>query len=216
MDAAQLSDRPTRVRAVHAEDLYAVGAAAVSSLCLAWLVYWQLTPEPGVLGFVLAWFAGFAVMYWLATRRVLGPLFATDRLAAVVMTAGAVVMLGPLVLIIGFVAYKGFAVITPHFFTETAQFCGQLDAATCGGVGHAIVGTLEQVGIATLMAVPLAVLCAVFLNEIGGPLTRPVRLFVDAMSGVPSIVAGLFVAAIVLALVLDVVKIAIFSRLRMV
>jgi phosphate transport system permease protein len=105
-------------------------------------------------------------------------------------------MLAPLVLVISFVAYKGFAVITPHFFTDTAEFCGQLDAATCGGVGHAIVGTVEQVGIAALISVPLAVMCAVFLNEIGGPLARPVRLFVDAMSGVPSIVAGLFIYAV--------------------
>lgn len=188
--------RPVRIPTVHAEDLYAVGAAAISSLCLTWLAYWLLSPQPGVLGFLLVWLAAFSAMYWLATRRVLGPLFAADRLIAVVITAGAVVMLGPLVLIITFVAYKGFAVITPHFFVETANVCGQLDAATCGGVGHAILGTLEQVGIATLISVPLAILCAVFLNEIGGPMARPVRLFVDAMSGVPSIVAGLFIYAV--------------------
>jgi phosphate transport system permease protein len=196
MAATEFQDRRTSIPAVHADDLFVVAGAAVSSLCLTWLVYWQLTPEPGILGFVLAWFAAFGAMYWLATRRMLGRLFAEDRLIAVMITAGAVVMLGPLALVVGFVAYKGFSVITPHFFTETAQFCGQLDAATCGGVGHAIVGTLEQVGIATLMAVPLAVLCAVFLNEIGGPFKRPVRLFVDAMSGVPSIVAGLFIYAV--------------------
>ncbi|HEX3508862.1 MAG TPA: hypothetical protein VHW94_10765, partial [Candidatus Dormibacteraeota bacterium] len=158
--------RPVRIPTIHPDDLYTVGGAAVSSLCLAWLTYWQLAPEPGVLGFVLAWLGAFAAMYWLATRRILGRLFAKDRLISVVITSGAVVMLAPLLLIVSFVAYKGFSVITPHFFTETAQFCGQLDAATCGGVGHAIVGTLEQVGIATLMSVPLAVLCAVFLNEI--------------------------------------------------
>lgn len=196
MELANVSNRPVRIPSVHTDDLYVVGAAALSAFCLTWLVYWQLAPQPGILGFVLAWFASFAAMYWLANRSVLGPLFAEDRLVAVVIAAGAVVMLGPLVLIIGFVAYKGFSVLTPHFFTETAQFCGQLDAATCGGVSHAIVGTLEQVGIATLITVPLAILCAVFLNEIGGPLTRPVRLFVDAMSGVPSIVAGLFVYAV--------------------
>jgi phosphate transport system permease protein len=48
-----------------------------------------------------------------------------------------------------------------------------------------------------IISVPLAILCAVFLNEIGGPLKRPIRLFVDAMSGVPSIVAGLFIYAVV-------------------
>ena len=61
---------------------------------------------------------------------------------------------------------------------------------------HAIVGTLIQVGIAMVISVPLGVLAAVFLNEIGGRVARPVRALVDAMSGVPSIVAGLFIYAV--------------------
>jgi len=195
-DLAQASNRPIRIPSVHAEDLFTVGGAATSALGLAWVAYWNLAPDPGIAGFVLVWFVAFAFMYWLATRRILGSLFASDRLIAVLISAGALVMLAPLVLVISFVAYKGFAVLTPHFFTETAEFCGQLNGATCGGVSHAIVGTLEQVGIAMVVAVPLAVLCAVFLNEIGGPMARPVRLFVDAMSGVPSIVAGLFIYAV--------------------
>ncbi len=195
-EITQLPIRQVRIPTIHVEDLATVGGAAVSSFCLVWLAYWQLAPNPGVFGFVLAWFAAFAFMYWLATRRILGSLFAADRLVSVLISAGAFVMLAPLVLVISFVGYKGYAVITPHFFTDTAEFCGQLDAATCGGVAHAIIGTLEEVGIATLITVPLAVLSAVFLNEIGGPLTRPVRLFVDAMSGVPSIVAGLFIYAV--------------------
>jgi phosphate transport system permease protein len=95
-----------------------------------------------------------------------------------------------------FVVIKGAPTITPHFFYMTAEFCGQLDAPTCGGVAHAIIGTLEEVGIGVVIAVPLALLSAIFLNEIGGPLKRPVRIFVDAMSGVPSIVVGLFVYAV--------------------
>ena len=59
----------------------------------------------------------------------------------------------------------------------------------------AIVGSLEQVAIATLISVPLAIMTAVFLNEIGGRLARPVRIIVDAMSAIPSIVAGLFIYA---------------------
>jgi phosphate transport system permease protein len=119
-----------------------------------------------------------------------------DRLMTVFIAAGSAIMFVPVFLVMSFVIYKGAGVITPHFFTETAQFCGQLDGPTCGGISHAIVGTLEEVGTAVLIAVPLAVLCAVFMNEIGGPLKRPVRLFVDAMSGVPSIVAGLFIYTI--------------------
>ena len=97
---------------------------------------------------------------------------------------------------LGVVIYEGISVISPHFFVDTVDECGPLDPASCGGIGHAIVGTLEQVALAVIMAVPLALLCAVFLNEIGGPLKRPVRIFVDAMSGVPSIVAGLFIYAV--------------------
>ena len=70
---------------------------------------------------------------------------------------------------------------------------GPLDSATKGGASHAIVGTLEQVGIATLISVPLGFATAVFLNEVGGALARPVRMLVDAMSAIPSIVAGLFI-----------------------
>jgi phosphate transport system permease protein len=73
---------------------------------------------------------------------------------------------------------------------------GPLDKATKGGALHSIVGTLEEVGLAALVSVPLGVLTAVYLNEIGGRLTRPVRMFVDAMSGIPSILCGLFIYAV--------------------
>jgi phosphate transport system permease protein len=58
---------------------------------------------------------------------------------------------------------------------------------------HAIIGTIEQVGMATAVTVPIGVGTALYLNEIGGRLAGAVRLIVDAMSGVPSIIAGLFV-----------------------
>ena len=71
----------------------------------------------------------------------------------------------------------------PHLFSDV-------------GVGQAIVGTLEQVGLAALMAVPLAFMTAIFLNEVGGWGTRFVRTIVTAMSGVPSVVAGVFIYAV--------------------
>ena len=70
--------------------------------------------------------------------------------------------------------------------------------ATEGGGSHAIVGTLEQVGLALVMTVPLGLATAVFLNETRSRLRRPVRIFVDAMSGLPSIVAGLFIFAVLI------------------
>jgi phosphate transport system permease protein len=73
-----------------------------------------------------------------------------------------------------------------------------LSKATAGGGKAAIVGTLEQVGLATLVSVPLGLASALFLSEVGGRLSRPVRIFTDAMSGVPSILAGLFIYAILI------------------
>ncbi len=67
--------------------------------------------------------------------------------------------------------------------------------ATAGGGLHAIVGTLEQVGLALLLSMPLGMMAAIFLNETRSRLRRPVRIFVDAMSGMPSIVSGLFIYA---------------------
>ena len=68
--------------------------------------------------------------------------------------------------------------------------------ATAGGGAHAIVGTFEQVGLALLWSLPLGLAAAVFLNESRSKWRRPVRIFVDAMSGLPSIVAGLFIFAV--------------------
>ena len=63
-----------------------------------------------------------------------------------------------------------------------------------GGIYHAIIGTLEQVGLATLIAAPIGLLTAIYLVEYGrGKLAKAVTFFVDVMTGIPSIVAGLFI-----------------------
>jgi phosphate transport system permease protein len=197
-EPAYLPDIPIRPSALHRDDAVVLGAAAASSFCLVWLLYvWllydHLAISSAIPGFAVWWFGAFLLLYWLAVRELQGRLMARDRVMTVLIGGSGAMVLAALVLVISFVIFKGIWTITPHFFFQTNEFCGQLEAATCGGVGHAIVGTLEEVGIAVVIAVPLAVLCAVFMNEIGGPLKRPVRLFVDAMSGVPSIVAGLFI-----------------------
>ena len=64
------------------------------------------------------------------------------------------------------------------------------------GVAHAIVGTLEEVGLAGVIGVPIALATAIYLNEVGGRLSRTVRTVVTAMSGLPAIVAGLFIYSV--------------------
>ena len=71
---------------------------------------------------------------------------------------------------------------------------GPLDKS--GGVYHSVVGTIEQVGIAALLSIPLGLLVAIYIVEYGtSRLSTGVRFLVDVMTGVPSIVAGLFVFA---------------------
>jgi phosphate transport system permease protein len=70
---------------------------------------------------------------------------------------------------------------------------GPLDPLTQGGAWHAMVGTIEQVGLALVFSVPLGIATAIYLNEVGGRAARVVRTVVDAMTALPSIVAGLFV-----------------------
>jgi phosphate transport system permease protein len=75
---------------------------------------------------------------------------------------------------------------------------GPLSPLSTGGIIQAIAGTGEQIGLATLFSVPLAVAAALYLAEVGGPMARPVRVIVEAMTALPDIIAGLFIYALFL------------------
>jgi len=188
-------DRPRRPGSFGLQDAGVVAGCALSSFSLVWLAF-QLSPFTSPAEFAVCWYIAFVGIYWLVVRELDGHVMAGDRTMSVVVASAALAMVVPLVLILGYVFMKGIHALTWHFFTETQEFTGPLSPATSGGAAHAIVGTLEQVGLAIVMTVPLGFLCAIFLNEIGGPLRRPVRILVDAMSGVPTIIAGLFVYAV--------------------
>jgi phosphate transport system permease protein len=80
-----------------------------------------------------------------------------------------------------------------NFFTQTMVLAGPLQPLSIGGVLQAVVGSLEQLGLATAFSVPLGIIAALFLAEIGGARAQPVRVIVTAMTGLPEIVAGLFI-----------------------
>ncbi len=166
-----------------------------SSLSLCWLVFARLTNGVGWFGFGLCVFVGFLVLLFIATADQLGRTAATDRVATAVVVTGAVVLLIPLVWILGYVIVKGLAALRETFFFEDQRGITPILPATAGGGAHAIVGTIEQVGLALLWSLPLALLAAIFLNESRSRWRRPVRIFVDAMSGLPSVLAGLFIYA---------------------
>lgn len=104
------------------------------------------------------------------------------------------IALTPLLLVLGYAFSRGIQRLTPAFLTHSMRGVGPLDAN--GGVYHAIIGTLEQVGLASIISVPLGLLVAIYIVEYGkGRLRTTVRFLVDVMTGIPSIVAGLFIFA---------------------
>ena len=98
----------------------------------------------------------------------------------------------PLVLILYYLIAKGIGAWSLHFFTTdpTGKFFGDP-----GGIKSAILGTIEMVGLATAIAAPVGIGVALWLTEYGrdGRFATLVRYFVDVMTGVPSIVFGLFI-----------------------
>jgi phosphate transport system permease protein len=118
----------------------------------------------------------------------------TNRLAVAVLATTVVVALGVLLLVLGYTVARGAGTLSIGFLTHSMKGVGPLDKS--GGIYHAIIGTIEQVGIAALISIPLGVLVAIYIVEYGiGRLGAVVRFLVDVMTGVPSIVAGLFVFA---------------------
>jgi phosphate transport system permease protein len=115
-----------------------------------------------------------------------------DRAFTVLCWTSFVVALVPLVSVVALVVQKGAARFDLTFLTHSMRGVGARDET--GGAYHAIIGTLEQVGLASAIAIPIGLLAAVYVVEHGrGPLVPAVRFVTDVMTGVPSIVAGLFV-----------------------
>jgi phosphate transport system permease protein len=182
-----------RIHRFDTADVGLLAASALAAFCLDWLIFERLTPLSGGLGFWVCWYAVFLGMYGLVVREQRGALAAKDKLASVVMASAGIGVVAALSLVLGYVVFRGYHALRPQFFTQTQEFVGPLSKATAGGGAHAVVGTLEQVGLAALICVPLGILSAVFLNEVGGRMARPLRTIVDAMSAVPSILTGLFI-----------------------
>jgi phosphate transport system permease protein len=117
-----------------------------------------------------------------------------SRVACATLVAGMVVALIPLVAVLVYTIGKGAGALRPQFLTHSMRGVGPLDSN--GGIYHAAIGTLEQVGLASVVSIPLGILVAVFVVEYGPTrLTTAVQFLVDVMTGVPSIVAGLFIYA---------------------
>ncbi len=152
------------------------------------------TPLAGRAGGGVAFALTYAVLVAATSTVVEGRRKAVDRIGKLFIAAAVLAALTPLVAVLGYTVVRGAKGLTPDFLTHSMRGVGPLD--TNGGIYHALIGTLEQVGLAILIAVPLGLLTAIYITEYGsGPLASATRFVVDVMTGIPSIVAGLFILA---------------------
>jgi phosphate transport system permease protein len=136
---------------------------------------------------------GFTVAIYVISRIIEGVRKATDRLVTIMVSTAFSLALIPLLSLAYTVLTKGVARFDAEFFT----FSMRNIVGEGGGALHAIIGTVEITGIATLISVPIGIMAAIYLVEYGrGTIARLVTFFVDVMTGVPSIVAGLFAYAL--------------------
>ena len=198
-DPAATPERRIKRRAVTLDGACALLGSAAGALGLTWVVYERILPLTGVFGFWVVWYLVFLTLYGAVTTLLWGRRAIADRMAAAIM---ATVGLAIVFIIVDQVVYAVImgrrALAHSNFFTQSMGLTGPLDPLTSGGIWHAVVGSLEQMGIATAIAVPLGVLAALFLVEVGGPMARPVRSLVQAMTALPEIIAGLFIYALIL------------------
>lgn len=177
------------------EEAISTGAPLVASFAATW-VWFHLAAWHAPLGLGLCWFILFCAGQHRVILRTKGREAAHDRLASVLVLAGSLGALVPLAFLFSFIVQKGVAPLSrslPGFLTHDLRHAGTQDPVTRGGFWHAILGSGEQVALALAFAAPLALVTALYLNELGGRIAGPVRFVVDALSGVPSIIAGLFI-----------------------
>ena len=151
---------------------YAIGANALQAALLAWVICMGLP---------------------LWSVIVEGRRKATDRLVTVLVSSAFGLAMFPLVSILWTVVSKGSKVLSADFFTYSMRNV----VGEGGGIYHALVGTLLITGAAAVISIPIGIFSAIYLVEYaeGNRLSRWIRFLVDVMTGIPSIVAGLFAYA---------------------
>jgi phosphate transport system permease protein len=167
----------------------AVVAAAVLLGVASWLPGGSVNWARWIIVTLSAYCAGIYVVSLIVEGR----RQALDRLMSAVVTSCFLVVALPLVSLIWTVVERGSNRFDTTFFTETMR--GVVGEG--GGVYHAIIGTLIITGLATLMSVPFGLFTAIYLAEYGhgSKLAKAIQSMVDVMTGIPSIVAGLFAYA---------------------
>lgn len=154
------------------------------------------TDPDGAFNIVAAVFFGvllYVIAIGVVSRLVEGSRRSTDRVVTAIVSLAFVIALLPLISLVFTVITMGSGRIDLDFFTLSMRNV----LGEGGGAAHAIVGTLLMTGVATIISVPIGLMASIYLVEYGrGRLAQAITFFVDVMTGIPSIVAGLFAFAL--------------------
>lgn len=174
-------------------ELLIVLAAATFSF-----VFVAATELKGKLAYALIFFIAYGLLTSTFAFIKRGAPAAKDALVSTLVSLGAVLTVLPIVSILFTVIKNGLPGLHFGLLTSDMSMATPTDPIATGGILHAITGTLTLVVLALIMSVPIGILTALYLTEVKGKFSGPIRFLVQAMSGVPSIVAGLFILSAVL------------------
>lgn len=168
-----------------------IGSALISYLLV------DLTELKGKLAYFAVFFFALAVLNLVRGGITRDWMNGRDQFFSIAMLLGMTLVILPTASILYTVFDRGRKGLHAGLLTNDMALATPSDPITSGGLLHAIVGTFILVSVALVVSLPIGVLTALYLTEIKGKLTRPIRFLVQAMSGVPSIVAGLFILSAV-------------------
>lgn len=192
--AKRRPDVPRQLGVTSLDDLAAVFGSAAGALALVWLAFFQILGWRGWVGFTLCWFVGYLCLLAAVTSLRYPRTQVVDRLAAATVHAGAALTAVAVLTTLAYTVWQGGSALRhANFFTDDMAGVRPLDPLSSGGVLHAIVGSIIMVGIACLVSLPLGIGTAVYITEVGRRGGRWVRTVIEAMIGLPDILAGLFI-----------------------
>jgi phosphate transport system permease protein len=157
-----------------------------------------VTPMKGKLAYSVIFIIAYSIVTGAHSFVTRGIPAAKDSIVKTLVAIGAIVTILPIASILFTVIRKGLPGIHLSLFTTDMALATPTDPINVGGLLHAITGTITLVALALVMSIPIAILTALYLTEIKGRFSGPIRFLVQAMSGVPSIVAGLFILSAIL------------------
>ena len=172
-------------------DIFGALFTAVATLAIV-----GVTPLKGKLGFVIVLIlmaiTTTSIISWIRKDRKA----ALNSTSTVLVYVAAAFVIVPLASILWEIFTKGATGVSLNIFSNDMSATASDAPLSEGGLLHAIVGTVYLVFFASVVSTPIGILTALYIVEVKGKFAGIVRFFVQAMSGVPSIVAGLFIYAV--------------------